>query len=700
MKIIKTILFVLLAVSGFSQTNVIDSLEQLIPTLKEDTNKVKALNGLAAAYYNVNAVKTLDYATRAMLLADQFNYQKGVMESFKMLGVGYWIKGEIQEALMNYEKSLEIATLLDSKRDIASLNNNMAVVHTDQGEYYVALQLFFNGLKAVEEGGYDDLFIIFNQNIGDTYKNLNDVDNAIKYTQIALNSAKEADNKRSVAVCNNNMGEIFMLDGNEKLALERFLEARGLFQDLGNKRGVSITTSNIGDVYFLLKRFSEAQSELLIALELFKELGNQDGEANTLIQLGRLYLEQKKYDQAPNYLNNALLIAEDAGLLEVKKNALKALSNYYRNTGQFKIALEYLERHEIIKDSLFNLYKNRQVVELQTLYESEKKERENILLREDQLRKDEQLNKQSSQQRMLLAFLIVTTLFVIVLIYSIIQSYKANKKLKTLNNVVLERNEEIQAQSEELNEAYEEIKTINSNLEKTVLSRTEKLNRSNAELSEFLYRASHDLKGPIMTLQGLAYLGSRDGERNYKDIIDRVSKTADEMNSTLNNLLHVNVVRKSDLANQEIDFNRIINKVVNPKERLISEKGIKVIINVSIDGTYVSDPDLLGIIFENLISNGIQYSDPNKIDKKVEITINSVASFVQVHISDNGVGIEEDQLEKIFEMFYRGNIHSHGNGLGLYITKVAVESLNGKIEINSEVGVGTDVKMVFPIGKE
>ncbi|QSE96064.1 tetratricopeptide repeat-containing sensor histidine kinase [Fulvivirga lutea] len=696
MRIVGIIFLTLVYTTAFAQDSVIDSLEAVLKTLPEETSKVDTQCALALAYYNSNANKTLEYGQKAKELSQKLDYKKGILESLKMIGIGHWIKGNIEESLANYQEALDLAITLKEYRHEATLYNNMAVVHNDQGEYYIALNLFFEGLKVLEESEIKELIPSFIQNIGDTYKDLEDYENAIRYTEKAISLFRELNNETGLAVCINNLGEIYTIQGKYERALSNLMESRNLFIKYDNTRGESITTRNIGDIYLKTGRLEAAKSELLKAMRLFMQLDNQHGLAHTLNQLGQLEFENGNKTKALDYFNEAYDIVNDIGLKDIQRDVLASLARYYKNEGDYKKALKYYESHLQLRDSLFNIDRNRQVVELQTLYESEKKERENIQLKEEQLKKDELLMQQLSRQRMLIAFLIVTTVFVVVLIYFIIQSRKANNKLKMLNKVVVERNEEIQAQSEELNEAYEEIKTINANLEQTVLSRTEKLNKSNAELSEFLYRASHDLKGPIMTLQGLAYLGSRDGEKTYEDIIERVNKTADEMNSTLNNLLHVNVVRKSDLANQKIDFDEIVKKVVKPKARLISDRGISIKTTIQVDNTFDSDPDLLGIIFENLISNGIQYCDPNKDEKRVEVTITGRQDSVLVHVCDNGVGIEGDQLEKIFEMFYRGNIRSHGNGLGLYITKVAVESLKGKIEINSEVGEGTDVKMVFP----
>lgn len=690
-------LIVFISTACWAQTSVIDSLEAVLKTLPEDTNKVKTQCALAIAYHNSNATKTLDLGLEANELSRKLGYKRGTLESLKMIGIAHWIKGNIDMSLKNSKEALNLAIELKERRHEATLYNNMAVVHNDQGEYYIALKLFFDGLRVLENNGIKDLIPSFMQNVGDTYKNLEDYENAILYTEKALDLFQELNNEIGIAVCNNNLGEIYAIRGQYSKALEKLKESRKIFVKYGNTRGESITTRNIGDIYVDMEMFVDAKNELLKARHLFSELDNQHGLAYTLNQLGKLEIKEGNNVKALKYFNEAHAISHNIGLKDVERDVLAALAKYYKSQNDYSKALEYYENHLELRDSLFNIDKNRQVVELQTLYESEKKEKENIQLREEKARNDQLLKEQEARQKTLVIFLLVTLFLAGMLVYAMYLTVRANRKLKELNKVVVERNDEIQSQSEELNEAYEEIKSINSNLEQMVLSRTEKLNKSNAELSEFLYRASHDLKGPLMTLQGLAYLAIRDGEKKFDEILEKVVKTTDEMNSTLNNLLHVNVVRKGSLSLEAINFTSIIEKLIRPRKKILADKHINLKLLIDDNLSFTSDHDLMTIILENLIDNGILYSDQNKKDKLVEVSVSSQNQSVLVQVKDNGVGIEENQLEKIFEMFYRGNIRSHGNGLGLYIVKVAVENLKGKIEINSEEGEGTIVKMVFPV---
>jgi signal transduction histidine kinase len=110
----------------------------------------------------------------------------------------------------------------------------------------------------------------------------------------------------------------------------------------------------------------------------------------------------------------------------------------------------------------------------------------------------------------------------------------------------------------------------------------------------------------------------------------------------------------------------------------------------------MTDRGRLKVVLKNLISNAINYSDPNKTESYIRISIEQENGFYSIQIADNGIGIPEDQLEHIFEMFYRANESSQGSGLGLYIVKETIEKLKGKVEVESSKGEGSTFKIKIP----
>ena len=114
------------------------------------------------------------------------------------------------------------------------------------------------------------------------------------------------------------------------------------------------------------------------------------------------------------------------------------------------------------------------------------------------------------------------------------------------------------------------------------------------------------------------------------------------------------------------------------------------------DKKIYSDSLRLNIIFSNIISNAIKYQNFEAERSYLKINIEVESDQVHIQFKDNGQGIGEKHISKIFDMFYRATTRSEGSGLGLYIVKQTVERLSGKIELTSKLNKGTEIKITLP----
>ncbi|HEY8402478.1 MAG TPA: HAMP domain-containing sensor histidine kinase [Cytophagaceae bacterium] len=124
--------------------------------------------------------------------------------------------------------------------------------------------------------------------------------------------------------------------------------------------------------------------------------------------------------------------------------------------------------------------------------------------------------------------------------------------------------------------------------------------------------------------------------------------------------------------------------------------------NIQIDqqGDFYSDKYLIHSVIQNLVENPIKYIDLSKPEHILNVTIKTNVSGATLIFQDNGMGIPEKHQKKIFDMFYKVNDASNGSGLGLYLVKVAVDKLKGSIMLRSEVGKGSEFKVVIPARKQ
>ncbi len=225
----------------------------------------------------------------------------------------------------------------------------------------------------------------------------------------------------------------------------------------------------------------------------------------------------------------------------------------------------------------------------------------------------------------------------------------------------------------------------------------ESLRSVNSELDTFIYRASHDIKGPLARLRGICNVAkltvTDEQSSEYFQLLDQESKKLD---SILGKLLVVKDLKTNRIKIDKIDFNGVINKSLKYLKYIQDFENVN--LKVQIDATieFNSDENLLELIFMNLIDNAIQFHDEDKPSINILIDIYRDGNYVTIRLKDNGIGIEESIIHQIFDMHFRGSERSTGTGLGLYIVKTAVDALNGKVFVQSKPFGGTDFAFSFP----
>lgn len=218
------------------------------------------------------------------------------------------------------------------------------------------------------------------------------------------------------------------------------------------------------------------------------------------------------------------------------------------------------------------------------------------------------------------------------------------------------------------------------------------------ELNFYIYRITHDLRGPISSTQGLIYLAKREAkEEPLIKYINKIEESNKKIDSILLNLIEViRTLKGTAITKELINFESIINEILLGVEHNPKRKGITINVDIKLFYDFYSDTKLINSILLNLIHNAINYHDKST-DAFIFIEIKSQLEVLKIIVKDNGSGIAEDIKSKVFDMFYRGNENSKGSGLGLYIVKSAVEKLGGKIELQSNLGTGTTFSIDLPL---
>jgi signal transduction histidine kinase len=251
----------------------------------------------------------------------------------------------------------------------------------------------------------------------------------------------------------------------------------------------------------------------------------------------------------------------------------------------------------------------------------------------------------------------------------------------------------------ELEKAHQYVLKANVELEERVKERTKELIKINNDLDNFIYTASHDLKAPISNIEGLMYSFYEvlSDESQKSEEVSEIRRMIDEsIQRFKNTLIDLTEVAKaqSEIAsdNSKVDLSEMLCEVKLSIKELIDEMGAE----IKEDFTRLpiisfSRKNLRSIIY-NLVSNAVKYSSPDR-KPKIEITSYKVDDCTILAVSDNGLGIREEDKEKVFGMFKRLHTHVEGTGIGMSIVKKIVENNGGKIELTSELGEGSVFKV-------
>jgi PAS domain S-box-containing protein len=232
-----------------------------------------------------------------------------------------------------------------------------------------------------------------------------------------------------------------------------------------------------------------------------------------------------------------------------------------------------------------------------------------------------------------------------------------------------------------------------------ILKRTVKeLQTRNHELDNYVYRVSHDLRAPFCSMQGLINLSKTESNiDNIKQYIDLIEKSVHKSDRFIQSILNHSKVLNTELQIEAIDLPTLANSCFQEALHYIAGADqIKMEVRTEVSSPFGSDLFRVNIILHNLLANAVRYSKSNAADHFVNIDIHASQERAVISIADNGEGIMEEHLPKIFDMFFRGSEKATGSGLGLYIAHQAIEALGGTIQVESKPNQGATFIVTLP----
>ncbi|OJJ23202.1 hypothetical protein BKI52_02270 [marine bacterium AO1-C] len=240
--------------------------------------------------------------------------------------------------------------------------------------------------------------------------------------------------------------------------------------------------------------------------------------------------------------------------------------------------------------------------------------------------------------------------------------------------------------------------------EELLMSKNDDLQKINSELDRFVYSASHDLRAPLTSIMGLVNIAeNEDPAPTLAKYLQMIKKSILKLDLFVQDIINYSKNSRLEIARESIDFEELVQGSLENLQFLKGSSEIEKTVEVSYEDGIVhfySDPTRLNIIFNNTLSNAIKYHDPSSEDPFVKVITHIHNAGVTIEIRDNGQGIPEESIDRIFDMFYRASEDSKGSGLGLYIVKETVEKLKGEVSLESTLHKGTTITIELPNVKE
>jgi signal transduction histidine kinase len=229
-----------------------------------------------------------------------------------------------------------------------------------------------------------------------------------------------------------------------------------------------------------------------------------------------------------------------------------------------------------------------------------------------------------------------------------------------------------------------------------VEKRNLELQKLNEELDRFIYSAAHDLKSPLASMEGLVHLAKREiNVIEHEHYFDKMKSSIEKMEGFIKDITDYAKNKRQQIKADKINLQLMVHEILQSLQFIVNAEDIDKIVEIN-GGEFYTDKTRLEIILKNILSNGIRYADHDKNQGFIKINALIQQQYTTITVEDNGIGIDDKHIYKIFDMFYRATDNAKGSGIGLFLVRESVKMLRGTIAVQSELGKGTTFTLHLP----
>lgn len=664
----------------------LDSLENVYSE-KEGVQQLEAALMLAEGYRAISLEKAMGYAQQGNLLAISSKNAVLQARAYDIMGKLHLMQGHLMAARDCYTKGLNIAKATGDDMLYAIITNSAGILMQTLGDHEQALIYYNEALEIYDREQILPRKTMTMSNIGYLLERLGRYDQSIAILEDALRIVNSAPKPslRAISVLTANLGVTNESKGEYDLALDYYLQSLEIKRKLKDPAPAIGMLANIFGVYSAMNQVEEAEKYYQQAWQMALENQSVHWQQDLLARYAE-HLERigKKQNAALLY-EQSLNLAKDLQDQEAIIDLLNKITEFKAEAGDYETAYRLHLSLEEYQDSLHQIKMDERIDDLEQRFELERQlESSNQKLTN---LKSESENRQVQLYLSLVAIVLAIGGIVALLSRSKIKQ-KAHLALSQQHTLLELKNQEIQSQNQLLADQSESIRTQNNLLQ-----------QSNADLEQFAYAASHDLREPLRTIRSYMQLL----EKRYHDKLDDSASEfifyaidgATRMDELLQDLLKYSRIGRSGMQPSRINLDELLERVVHDLDRKIADTDASIKISPL--------PELVGfeteiyLLFQNLIANAIKFHRPG-VPPYVEISVSSMNSYYLFRVSDNGIGIPAEFKDSIFTLFQRlhGRAEYEGTGIGLSLCKKVVKSHLGEIWLDPNVTEGTTFCIQLP----
>ena len=678
--VFRSILFVfILYIAGseaVASSTIIDSLDAVLQNVPKD-KRMDAYQDLIVRSWLNHPDIAMRYARNGMHLASSTKRADDLSVANRLMGGVHLYLGNYDSALLYSQKAYQLSLVTSDSMLIASSLNNIGYTYYHFGSYLQAMDNLTRALALKLRIGQDYGLGQTYNNLGLVFEKLKDLERARDCFNKAIETSARLHDDNIKLYSFNNLGFTSLHAGEVSKAHHYFQQALVVSKNVSNKNWLASSYSGLGQVYLERNSVDSAEMCFQKSLALRHSINDKRGISEVYYYYAKICFRRHQIDTAFRYLYRSQFLGRQHGMRERRKENMMFLATLHKERRSYDSALFYTSAVMALRDSLFDENLARDLAAMQV--QSEQDENERRLFR-----KDTQLRQQKGVAFALASGLLLIGAFLFVL-------YRSFRRLQKLTTDIAQQKEALRLNNEELHAAKEYIQfqnhalaDLNLQLQSKLLVQTKELETTNqelkvvsAEFDDFIYRSSHDIKGPLARILGLCHVGLVDiHDEKAREYFERLYQTAHHLNRLLDSLKAASEIKQLKLKPRQVDLHEILD---NAMEKLPGAD-VKIIRDIDEKIEWHTDATLLGIIVRDMLDNTASLRVPGQENNFIRISFRKDKSHVLLSFTSGDSNNGPHESEDIFKRLITATEHQSFS-LGLYIVQVCVERLKGSIEL-------------------